>query len=47
MVSGLAGESMLKIAHQAVPFVLFMLMVVLLIAFIPSVSTVMLDDVFK
>ena len=36
VVSGLTGESILKIAGRAVPFVFFMLIVVLLIAFIPA-----------
>ena len=47
VVSGITGESILKIANRAIPFVFFMLLVVLLIAYVPSVSTVMLDDVFK
>jgi C4-dicarboxylate transporter DctM subunit len=47
VVSGLTGESILKIAGRAVPFVFFMLLVVLLIAYIPAVSTVMLPDIYK
>jgi C4-dicarboxylate transporter DctM subunit len=47
VVSGLTGESILKIAGRAVPFVFFMLLVVLLIAYIPAVSTVMLSDIYK
>lgn len=47
VVSGLTGESILKIASRAVPFVFFMLLVVLLIAFIPAISTTMLPDVYK
>ena len=47
VVSGLTGESILKIAARAVPFVLFMLIVVLLIAYVPAVSTTMLPDIYK
>jgi tripartite ATP-independent transporter DctM subunit len=47
VVSGLTGESILKIARRAVPFVFFMLLVVLLIAYVPAVSTAMLPDIYK
>ncbi len=47
VVSGITGESILKIAARAVPFVLFMLMVVLLIAYVPAVSTTLLPDIYK
>lgn len=47
VVSGITGESILKIAWRAVPFVFFMLIVVLLIAFIPAISTTMLPDIYK
>lgn len=47
VVSGITGESILKIAWRAVPFVIFMLIVVLMIAFIPAISTTMLPDVYK
>lgn len=47
VVSGLTGESILKIAARAVPFVFFMLLVVLLIAYVPAVSTVLLPDIYK
>jgi tripartite ATP-independent transporter DctM subunit len=47
VVSGLTGESILKIAARAVPFVFFMLLVVLLIAYIPAISTTMLPDIYK
>jgi tripartite ATP-independent transporter DctM subunit len=47
VVSGLTGESILKIAKQAVPFVLSMLAVTLLIAFIPEMTTVLLSDAYK
>ena len=47
VVSGLTGESILKIANRAIPFVLFMLFVVLLIAYIPVISTAMLPDIYK
>ena len=38
VLSGLTGEPVLKIAGRAVPFVLSMLVVVLLLAFIPWLS---------
>jgi TRAP-type C4-dicarboxylate transport system permease large subunit len=38
VLSGLTGQSVLGIARSAVPYVLAMLVVVLLIAFIPEVS---------
>ncbi|MDO7707061.1 MAG: TRAP transporter large permease subunit, partial [Loktanella sp.] len=47
VVSGITGESILKIAWRAVPFVFFMLIVVLLIAFIPAISTTLLPDIYK
>lgn len=47
VVSGLTGESILKIAKQAVPFVTSMLLVVLLIAFVPEVTTVLLPAAYK
>ncbi|NVK32389.1 MAG: TRAP transporter large permease [Gammaproteobacteria bacterium] len=47
VVSGLTGESILKIAARAVPFVLFMLMVVLLIAFVPAISTTLLPPIYR
>ena len=46
VVSGLTGESILKIAARAVPFVFFMLIVVLLIAYIPAISTHFLPDLY-
>ena len=39
VLSGLTGESVLAIARQAVPYVGSMLLVVLLLAFIPALST--------
>ena len=39
VVSGLTGESILKIAYRAIPFMVLMLVVVLMIAFIPAIST--------
>ncbi|MEH6633727.1 MAG: TRAP transporter large permease subunit [Halopseudomonas aestusnigri] len=39
VVSGLTGESILKIVYHVVPFVFFILLVVLLIAYFPAVST--------
>ena len=47
VVSGLTGESILKIAARAVPFVFFMLIVVLLIAYVPAVSTSLLPDIYR
>lgn len=47
VVSGLTGESVLKIAWRAVPFVFFMLLVTLLIAFVPAVSTTLLPAAYK
>ncbi|HSF96365.1 MAG TPA: TRAP transporter large permease [Thermohalobaculum sp.] len=47
VVSGLTGESILKIANRAVPFVFFMLLVVLLIAYLPALSTTLLPEIYK
>ncbi len=47
VVSGLTGESILKISARAVPFVLTMLIVVLLIGYVPAVSTLMLPENLK
>jgi C4-dicarboxylate transporter DctM subunit len=47
VVSGISGESILKIAARVGPFVLCMLIVVLLIAYVPAVSTYMLPDMLK
>lgn len=47
VVSGLTGESILKIAGRAIPFVFFMLLVVLILAFIPSISTVLLPEIYQ
>ncbi len=47
VVSGLTGESILKIAGRAVPFVFFMLLVVLLIAYVPAISTTLLPEIYK
>ncbi len=47
VVSGLTGESILKIAVRAVPFVFFMLIVVLMIAYWPALSTTLLPDIYK
>jgi len=44
VVSGITGESILRIAVRAVPFVLGMLAVVLLIAYVPAISTTFLPD---
>lgn len=47
VVSGLTGESILGIAARAVPFVFFMLLVVLLIAYFPAISTTLLPEVYR
>lgn len=47
VVSGITGESILKIAWQAIPFVFFMLNVVLLIAFVPALSTTLLPEIYQ
>ncbi|MEM6657905.1 MAG: TRAP transporter large permease [Pseudomonadota bacterium] len=47
VVSGITGESILKIAARAVPFVLTMLVVVLLIAYVPAVSTTLLPEIYQ
>lgn len=47
VVSGITGESILRIAWRAVPFVFFMLIVVLLIAFVPAISTTLLPEIYK
>ncbi|MCR9114822.1 MAG: TRAP transporter large permease [Rhodobacteraceae bacterium] len=47
VVSGITGESILKIAARAVPFVFFMLLVTLLIAYVPAISTTLLPDIYK
>lgn len=47
VVSGITGESILKIAARAVPFVLTMLVVVIFIAYVPAVSTTLLPDIYK
>jgi tripartite ATP-independent transporter DctM subunit len=47
VVSGLTGESILKIAVKAVPFVFFMLIVTLLIAYVPAISVTLLPEIYK
>lgn len=47
VVAGITGESILKIAARTGPFVLTMLAVVLLIAYIPEISTVFLPDSYQ
>lgn len=47
VVSGITGESILKIASRAVPFVFFMLIVTLMIAYIPALSTALLPPIYK
>ena len=47
VVAGITGESILRIARQAVPFVLSMLVIALFIAFVPELTTVLLPDAYK
>ncbi|WP_170365083.1 TRAP transporter large permease [Ruegeria arenilitoris] len=47
VVSGITGESILKIAARAVPFVLTMLIVVILIAYFPALSTTLLPEIYQ
>jgi tripartite ATP-independent transporter DctM subunit len=47
VVSGLTGESILKIAYRAIPFVLFMLIVTLFIAYVPAISTTLLPEIYR
>ncbi|NOE25895.1 TRAP transporter large permease [Ruegeria sp. HKCCD6157] len=47
VVSGITGESILKIAARAIPFVLTMLIVVILIAYVPAVSTTLLPEIYQ
>ena len=47
VLSGITGESILRIAARAVPFVLCMLVVVLLIAFVPAISTSLLPEIYR
>ena len=47
VVSGITGESILKIAARAIPFMFFMFLVVLLIAYVPFVSTFLLPPIYK
>ena len=47
VVAGLTGESILRIAWRAVPFVFFMLVVTLFIAYVPAISTTFLPDIYK
>lgn len=47
VVSGLTGESILKIAAKAIPFVFFMLIVTLLIAYFPPISTSLLPEIHR
>lgn len=47
VVAGITGESILKIAYRAIPFVIFMLIVTLFIAYVPTISTLLLPDIYK
>ena len=47
VVSGITGESILKIAARAVPFVLGMFVVVLFIAYVPAISTTLLPEIYQ
>ena len=44
VVSGITGESVLRIASRVGPFVFFMLVVTLLIAYVPAISLTMLPE---
>ena len=46
VISGITGESVLKIAARVGPYVIGMLIVVLLIAYLPAISTVFLPDIY-
>ena len=46
VISGITGESVLKIAARAGPYVLGMLIIVLLIAYVEPISTVFLPDIY-
>ncbi len=46
VISGITGESVLKIASQVGPYVIGMLIVVLMIAYIPPLSTMFLPDIY-
>jgi len=46
VLAGLTGESVLKIAWRAIPYVIAMFLVVLLIAYLPVVSTVFLPPIY-
>ena len=47
VVSGLTGVSVLRIAARAVPFVLFMLAIAPLIAYLRAISTTLLPDIYR
>lgn len=46
-LSGITGDPVLRITARAVPFVFFMLIVVLPIAGIPAISAAMLPDTLE
>lgn len=46
VISGITGESVLKIAARVGPYVIGMLIVVLLIAYVSAISTVLLPDIY-
>ena len=46
VISGITGESVLKIAARAGPYVIGMLIIVLLIAYVEPISTVFLSDIY-
>lgn len=47
VVSAITGEGIIKIASRAIPFVFFMLIVVLMIAYIPAISVTMLPEIYR
>ena len=46
VISGITGESVLRIASRVGPYVIGMLIIVLLIAYVPAISTVFLPDIY-
>ena len=46
VISGITGESVLRIASRVGPYVLGMLVVVLMIAYIPEISMIFLPDIY-
>lgn len=47
VVSGLAGEPVLKIGYGAVPFVFFTLIVMVFVAYVQSISPNFLPEIYQ